>query len=489
MESRFIVLCSAIGLGRFIGGANVASCTAEVIPMKSSSCLSKRFRLGSIGILAMGTLPFFWMAFAPSSVASTNSPVTSGAASLVGQTSLPDQLESLGNSAFSSTFGGVVVTDGETKINVYLTSIDASAESQFQNLSPIGTINFLQTPNSLAAMKMTIDEVSNSVSSLDQSGINVASSYIDIPTGTVVIQVANNADNAVADSTLNQEFGARKISIQFVSGSAVPRAYGEDRISDQSPWNGSDSLSYNGVSGKACSSGFGGSTSAHAHVVLTAAHCLYPQNGGEATYNQIATPSGWNPANGTLVGSVVAQSVDGTDLIGATPSGHVYGGPIDSPVNLAVVGYTSNPVGDDVCTDGSYDGELGSNSSPSFCGSGTGSSQIQITSDDACLYNVPVANDTPPSFQTTQTLCGLVLAKSLGSPQIAVAGPGDSGGPVFRFTGSGANLYAVGLIQGGSGSVKCPFNTEGGTRLCGTTVDYSAMSQLVSDWGLSLATG
>jgi hypothetical protein len=394
----------------------------------------------------------------------------------------------LGTTSYSSTFGGVIVTDNETHLDVYLTNLDSSVEGHFQSLAPLGTITFLQSPNTLAALYATVSSIEAAQSELQSEGIDTALWYSDVSSGTVVVEVVSSPGASMATSTLDQEFGADLLTIKQISKADAPVQL--SRSVDSSPWSASDSIEgfwYNGAT-PGCSLGYGGSTSGHGNVTMTAEHC-YPD--GSSVENAVQANSangGWIPSSGApVIGHVAAQNdSSGTELVSSTSSGEIWAGAIGSATLKPVSGYTTNPVGDDICTDGTYDGALGSNASPSYCGAGTGSTQIQIFTDDACQATFVPTNSSPYGYN--YNLCGLVGAASTINPGLAVGGSGDSGGPVYRTTNSGANLYAVGIIQAGNITATCPYNQQGGTRTCFSTVYYSAMNAILSDWGMTLAT-
>ena len=59
--------------------------------------------------------------------------------------SIPGHIDALGYAHYSDVYGGVVATDGEAHLDVYLTDLDPSIESAFAALAPRGDISFLST--------------------------------------------------------------------------------------------------------------------------------------------------------------------------------------------------------------------------------------------------------------------------------------------------------------------------------------------------------
>ncbi len=417
----------------------------------------------------------------------------------LGQTMIPDSLQSYGLANLSDKFLGVTLTNNESQLNVYLTDLDPALEARFAALAPNAPINFVQTANSEATLASVQSKITAAMPNLLSQGIQVVSWGGGLnSTGKIVVTVNDLTQSQ--EALLYADFGSSAMTVQ-AAGPANGFTPYSGRISDSSPWKASDSTGANYIPNteSGCSTGFGIVSLALGPVTLSDAHC-FPLN--QSVKNEVIdgnnTPP-WDPSSGASTIGTISQQVQTTsqidsELIQASNSGYVWGGAIGSPVSLPVLGYTTNPVGDDVCVDGSYEGEFGSNSSPAFCGTGTGSSLIQITdngsedgSNGFCI-NSNYATSTSP-YKVSMSVCHLVTATAQGSNPDLIAGPGDSGGPVFRFTNSGANLYAVGIIVGGSGtSGNCPHN-DVPARTCTATVYYTAMSSILSYWNAGITTG
>lgn len=168
--------------------------------------------------------------------------------------------------------------------------------------------------------------------------------------------------------------------------------------------------SVNGASRNACSNAFAVTgNNAASNYLLTAAHC------GEGL---------WTAGDGTIIGNTIPTRDVSRDaeLIATPAAGHVYtGGSIQGEApqsSRSVVGASSNRAGDLVCTSGSYSGEI-------------------------CNTLVVRTGETV-SFDGFAVVRDLVRAQSQVNQ--AVAGNGDSGGPVFSL--SGANAVARGTITG-----------------------------------------
>ncbi len=380
---------------------------------------------------------------------------------------------------------------------MYLTALDPSVEAQFSALAPGATIDFIKTANSEATLAAVQSQITAAAPDLMSQGVQLNTWGGGLnPSGKIVITVNNLTPSQ--ESLLYQEFGSSAVTVQPVgpTNGAVPIG---TRIADSSPWKAGDSIGADWPPNQhqGCTNSYGVVSLALGPATLTDAHC-FPLN--QSVKNEIVdgyNSPPWNPPSGASTIGPISQEVTtanqiDSELIQAAGSGYVWGGPIGSPVSLKVVGYTTNPVGDDVCVDGSYEGEYGSNSSPAFCGSGTGSGVIQILdngsedgSNGLCGAS-DYAISTSPYFVST-TVCHLVKAGSQDGELIV--GPGDSGGPVFRFTGSGANLYAVGVLVLAGGSSGSCVNNDYPARTCYTQAYYTAMSSILSYWNVGLVTG
>jgi hypothetical protein len=142
------------------------------------------------------------------------------------------------------------------------------------------------------------------------------------------------------------------------------------------------------------------------------------------------------------------QQVSSSDLL--------YTGAPGDTQRAIISGRTTNVDGDQVCADGAYEGEV--------C-----SAVIQSHGD--CV-----------TLDTGRYVCEIAKAKR--SDNTPVTGPGDSGGPIFEFSGS--NLLVVGTDTGQIGSsVNCTSPYSQGYT-CGTGVAYTEIGPELSDFAESL---
>jgi hypothetical protein len=412
----------------------------------------------------------------------------------LGQTSIPDSVASLGLTSYSSVYLGDALTNNETQLIVYLTTLDPSVEAAFNALSPDSPIDFVRTANSEETLAAVQSQITSAAPQLEAEGIHLNTWGGGLnATGKIIITVDDLT--SAQQSQLYQEFGTSAVTVEASTPSDTLHLL-TGRVSDFSPWNAGDEIGANYPPGlmDECSTAFGIQSSFIGQEILTAGHC-FPKL--QNVYNEEIGASGWNPSSGAPIeGAITNQAqtnntID-SEIMSGTPSGFVWGGPINSPISLAVQGYTTNPVGDGICTDGALEGEYGSNSSPVYCGPGTGTGFILITDNgtedgqNGLCGSSEYATATSP-YHVVDTVCHLV--KAVSSDGEPIVGNGDSGGPVFRFTNSGADLYAVGEIDMGFNPVSCVNNLYPTGRGCYSTVEYTAMNSILNYWGATMVDG
>jgi hypothetical protein len=287
--------------------------------------------------------------------------------------------------------------------------------------------------------------------------------------GDMTIQNLTPAKTAI----VRHLFGPNNVALYSTPRSYTATAVG--RANDTPPWNGGDFLldtpSFTGE----CTSGFGahkGSTS----YMITAGHCFPVGTSANPEYAVNGAPSTNGPAYyevGVVQtrGSFTKPNGIDAELLNASGAGNassaIYTGSSSAPQVATVRGTLSSPLNTQVCDSGAFEGEI--------CG-------LVIKSGSECITESE--GPSGPNY----TVCNIYEADNTKGG-IAV-GNGDSGGPVFRFSGS--SLYAVGDISAQSGTtVKCPTNQYPGvlsTRYCGSKLFYTNISSILSEFGLTLNT-
>jgi len=248
--------------------------------------------------------------------------------------------------------------------------------------------------------------------SVQAVGPTVDGSGVDI---TVV--AAKQSEVADATSVLKQRYGAviGKVTGTERRTSERDLFFGGWRFNDYAPWFGGDRIS---SSAGGCSTGFYAVLSG-APVMLTAAHC---GGVGTAFYNGPRTDGSFS-FMGSSVYSNTSTDVGAISVTSALSTINV--GPAEWSTQLYVPTWSSPFVGEYLCQSGSYTGET--------CGL-----YVVDTNQSVCIswflwwctgWQGPLAD----------------VVSIYGSGSYA-AGHGDSGGPVYAYSGSSG--VAKGLVHG-----------------------------------------
>lgn len=352
---------------------------------------------------------------------------------------------------YPSVFGGVTLSQRASHVNIYLTDLLPSVELAIEQGASPKLFSFILTPTSeeqLNAMNTRIaTDVANGT--LRNLGLTVAYNMPNITSGKVTLAIVD--PSVSASSLLTSRYGSNVALVAVPASQAVLKS--DDRQNDTNPFNGGDFIS-DEVTGD-CTSGFpvhGGGF----YYLLTAAHCYAV---GTPIYNEAASYGG-GYGNGAYMGQITQrdQSFGGLDveIDGTGSSTLLYTGTYGNTQRATISGVASNIVGEQICTDGAFDG--------TDCGP-------VIQSINGCgVIDQAVGGN--------RYVCGLVTATSSGST--IAAGAGDSGGPVYLFSGS--DLLGLGTITGGAGPVvSCIYFIPRGN--CTTGVIYTDLSAELGEFG------
>jgi Trypsin len=281
------------------------------------------------------------------------------------------------------------------------------------------------------------------------------------------LEVGVRSDVAAAASRLGAQYG----NAVRVVADTEPTHLTAWRYNDSSPWNGGDFIYHFGSasSWSDCSSGVPVHDATNGtKYMLTASHCFW-DFGGVGTsvrngYIRVDTNAPYSGSSTTLIGSVTKNSnltsgsttLD-TALIKTATSTFDFVAAWNSQGYGINVGRATNHVGDQVCQSGAFDGQI--------CG-GIVIRALNLT-------------ECPGDFCVNH----LVEAYNSTAGKVAV-GEGDSGGPVYSYTGS--NLLARGMTDQGSTIVSCtsvPPGTSG--RLCFHVLYFVDMAAIDSSWNVT----
>ncbi|MER5215440.1 hypothetical protein ABT063_34090 [Streptomyces sp. NPDC002838] len=221
------------------------------------------------------------------------------------------------------------------------------------------------------------------------------------------------------------------VDLDITQGVAPRQA---SRLADTPPyWGGAYATQHNssGTATGACTTGFGvAGNNGAARYILTAAHC-----GGTT----------WRTGTGNTIGTVLSGKDPGRDaeLVLGNIGNAVYEGPSiadgDTNSGRPVTSGSSSRVGDSICQGGAYSGSI-------------------------CGYTVAAVNQTITigGFGTVTNMVRVEAANRASG-----IGNGDSGGPVYTISSSGAGV-ARGIISAYDGSqiIDCPGVPNGNGRNC-----------------------
>jgi hypothetical protein len=386
------------------------------------------------------------------------------------------QIQSLGGNQYASVFGGEEVTSSGT-LTVFVVDGDSALESAVLNEVPSSEVNFVNVSHSLAFLDGLQSSLTNALPQLEAKGIDPEEWFPGTGTGTLEVGIANVTPSATA--TITSLLGSGNVTV--FKGFAVNAEdshpspnFTLSRIDDTAPYHGGDSISNSPANTEGCTSGLP-LTIGSATYLTTAAHC-YP-DGTKVNVLIDTNGSGDNYNIGSISQTGWSNNGQDSELIKTNSSGQVSGniwtGPVGSPVQTSLAGAYAPAVGQTVCNDGSYSGEV--------CG-------LTIETNPACIS---VGGAGPGVTPTSETLCGEQLAMASGS---GIANQsGDSGGPVLSTKPGSSGTYAAGVVSASAPSgkydgfilstVTCQYNVT----TCYNNLFYDDVSQVLSSWGASIS--
>jgi hypothetical protein len=122
---------------------------------------------------------------------------------------------------YPTEFAGITLSNDNATINVYVTGTSSGLRSAVLDQVPTtATVNFITVANTWASLLAIQDELESQLSALKAHGIDIVDFSTDPGTNREVIEVVNLSPSQTA--TLDQQFGAQKISVQAISGSQAP---------------------------------------------------------------------------------------------------------------------------------------------------------------------------------------------------------------------------------------------------------------------------
>ena len=370
-----------------------------------------------------------------------------------------DEARAIAGDAF---YSNAVVDDQANTVTLYLAHAPQRVIDQLTAAHP-GIYVIDNTARYSEAMFLRLEDViGGRIPAWAAAGVRIG--YLR-PTLDGRLEVGVNSNIGDAAARLGAQYGD---AVRVVANTE-PTHLTAWRYNDSSPWNGGDFI-YHLANGNwsDCSSGIPVHDATNGtHYMLTASHCFW-DFGGVGTsvrngYVRVDTNAPYSGSSTTLIGSVTKNSnlnpgsttLD-VALIKTGSSTLDFVAAWNSQGYGIQVGRATNHVGDQVCQSGAFDGQI--------CG-GIVIRALNLT-------------ECPGNFCVNH----LVQANNSTSGTVAV-GEGDSGGPVYSYTGS--NLLARGMTDQGSGTVSCssvPPGTAG--RLCFHTLYFVDMAAIDSSWNV-----
>lgn len=388
---------------------------------------STRTRLAALSVMASVVA---LLSSATSLTDAGAAPTPARAATATGVSMAVEQaISGLGNSAYPDLFGDIEIINNHSQIAVYLKSSTPAIRAAFQALAPAGMLVFRPTPRSHRDLDAIHQGMQSRWASLRSQGINLVEFGPNAGLGKEDVGIENLT--AAQAHVLEGMFGQGALNIYNVSAAEVKsRQLDTTRIDDTAPYNGGDAIEHvTSTSKSGCTSGFGIRISGNRRL-LTAGHCF---NVGAHIINERCTSFTDCSGSGADMGDVTqdglgdnrcncnGQDLDSAVFTGCNGNGTcggsdlIFTGALGNPQIAVVSGIGSWSVGDQICESGAYGGEV-------------------------CGFVVKQVNycDTIGEYY----LCHLTRTYNANDNAVS----GDSGAPVFRFSGS--SLYAVGTHTG-----------------------------------------
>lgn len=313
----------------------------------------------------------------------------------------------------------------ETKVSASGVEVSSTDTALAQSLLPLEAvpITFHTVQNSMATLTDLTQRIAEARPTLLANGVEPTEIGPDYDSDKVEITLLHYSDAAA--SYLYSQYGSNHITVSTQPAQLAQDAY--SRFDDGNPWLGGDRIfdNYEWTHGDEyyCSGGFMVRNTDTKNVrMITAGHCSgglgsgssdhHILNGDPSDHRYVGTPAlRYFLNNGRDIEFVGDDNTSGVPL--------VWTGGLKSNDNTGVQGVEEgNPIGENVCTDGSFSGEVCQNT---------------IDKDNQCQ-----------SFNDGHTTCHLVeISKESGSCQA-----GDSGGPTYSHIYPDGNVLARGEIVG-----------------------------------------
>jgi hypothetical protein len=120
---------------------------------------------------------------------------------------------------YPQQYGGTDLVENGSAIDVYMTSVPEGFEALVAQYIPTTDVNVVTVAHSLLDLNSVADQIASAFSTLQASGIVIASTQVDFPSSTVIVNVVDLTNGEA--SKLDDEFGATNVTINSVPASAT----------------------------------------------------------------------------------------------------------------------------------------------------------------------------------------------------------------------------------------------------------------------------
>lgn len=364
-------------------------------------------------------------------------------------------------------FAGVRIRPGGDAVEVFIAGDAGPFHDAAAATGRGGLFTFTPVTRTLDELLAVRDRLAEEADALSRRGVELVSWGPDVPTNEVRVVVVD--DGVAARSVLRESFGN---VVRVERGRAPVKV--ASRLNDVAPWDGGVFTTMDNA--EDCTAGppvYKPSTGAT--YLLAAGHCYLGSQATSGLTGYIyrtfqgsrSIASGVSP----LMGYAAAEQVNGgydAALVAAPASSHDWRtGPANATTAPTVqVSAQGSVVGASVCVSGAFSGER-------------------------CGAVVRYVN------QDTRSFGGFVQVNMVAAenPNVAIVGPGDSGGPVYQVHANGLVVAGMIIAKGDDGmdpfpvALTCPQNDQGHRgATCSDVVWYHDLPSLLNHLGVALRT-
>lgn len=368
-----------------------------------------------------------------------------------------------------AAFGGIRVTPDRSTIEVFVTHHDPALVRAAGAAAAGAPLKITMVEHSWAKLARLRDRIVADDAALVRQGVNVVKFGVSDTLNRVTLTVEDLTPAKRA--LLERRYGARLVAV--VDGGPAAPVY--SREDDSPPWNGGIVISFDATEGD-CSTGAAVKNSAGREFLLTAGHCF--TSGGKVYDRRVYQESDSRTTDDpTYMGLADAEypmaNTSGYDLalidVGSSASGLIFRSksPTTDASGVPQKGTIRAVVGTGLCTSGAFTGEK-------------------------CASYVTEFDMTLKYGNGAMVIHVNELTRESASSTTPIAGPGDSGGPVYAVRTDG--LYVAGTILAipsnmMQGYLYCANNdwVYRGYK-CSNVVYFAGIGSTLSHLGVSLVT-